>query len=434
MTSLLVRGKVHTFDDKGFIASNLLLRDGVVCEIDSGVVDADDVVELGPDEYLQPGWRDDHLHLLSTLAVHCSQDLSEARTIGDLLQLVDAASPGDNGWIRAWGYEPSLLTERRHPTQTELDEVTGKCPIVVHDRTGHVAVINTAAAAILNADHYLEGLLVEREDILRQVPSIGISDLKRIAQTVFDEWRDLGLVALTDATHTNDIDSVKLLAEIKKECNGPQMTAMIGADRLDGLRFGDTYGDVEIGHAKVMPDVELQQNSKQLVRAAHEAGFPVAIHVMDIDTLEEALQALEASPCPGPVSDRLEHCSLALPEQLDRVALTGATVCTQPSFLTRRLNKYVENLSSVEQTWLWPLSSLIERNIAVTLSSDSPVVPVNPDEWINAATSRPISCQEVVTERQAKTMTVVSPVAAGMSADLLVRVTPTGYKPLAGVN
>ena len=93
MTSLLVRGKVHTFDDKGFIASNLLLRDGVVCEIDSGVVDADDVVELGPDEYLQPGWRDDHLHLLSTLAVHCSQDLSEARTIGDLLQLVDAASP-----------------------------------------------------------------------------------------------------------------------------------------------------------------------------------------------------------------------------------------------------------------------------------------------------------------------------------------------------
>ena len=50
MTSLLVRGKVHTFDDTGFVASNLLLRDGVVCEIDSGVVDADDVVELGPDE------------------------------------------------------------------------------------------------------------------------------------------------------------------------------------------------------------------------------------------------------------------------------------------------------------------------------------------------------------------------------------------------
>ena len=434
MTSLLVRGKVHTFDKSGFVASNLMVRDGIVCELDSSTEEADEILDLGVDEFLQPGWRDDHLHLLSTLATRCSQDLSEATSIDDLLQLVESASPGENGWIRAWGHDPSFLQERRHPTKSELDGVTGHFPAVLHDRTGHVAVVNTAAALALKADDYADGLLVEREDVLTQVPNIDINDLKGTAQVIFDEWRDVGLVALTDATHTNDRSSIEVLAEIRRECNGPRMTVMIGADRLDGLRFGETHDGVEVGHAKVMPDVALKQNLKQVIRKAHNAGFPVAVHVMDIDMLEEALRALEASPTPRATRDRLEHCSLALPEQLDRVASAGVSICTQPSFLVHRLEKYLEDLSPTEHDWLWPLSSLIEREIHVTFSSDSPVVPVDPNEWIRAATKRPLSSQEAVTEAQAKAMTVVSPIAPGLPADLLVRVSSTGYKPLIGAN
>jgi len=434
MTSLLVRGKVHTFDKSGFVASNLMVRDGVVRELDSSTEQADEILELGADEFLQPGWRDDHLHLLSTLATRCSQDLSEAASIDDLLQLIDSASPGENGWIRAWGHDPSLLRERRHPTKSELDRVTGNFPAVLHDRTGHVAVVNTAAASALKADDYTDGLLVERQDVLDQVPNIDINDLKRIARVIFDEWRDVGLVALTDATHTNNRGSIEVLGEIRTECNGPRMTAMIGADRLDGLHFGETHDGIEIGHAKVMPDLALKQNLKKVVRKAHNAGFPVAVHVMDIDMLEVALRALEALPTPRATRHRLEHCSLALPEQLDRVASAGVSICTQPSFLVHRLEKYVEELSSTEHDWLWPLSSLVEREIRVTLSSDSPVVPVDPTEWIRAATERPISSHEAVTEAQAKAMTVVSPIAPGLPADLLLRASSTGYRPLIDAN
>ena len=70
MTSLLVRGKVHTFDKNRPVATNLLLRDGTVYEIDSDADEADEIIELRSNEILQPGWRDDHLHLLSTLASH----------------------------------------------------------------------------------------------------------------------------------------------------------------------------------------------------------------------------------------------------------------------------------------------------------------------------------------------------------------------------
>lgn len=434
MTSVLVRGKVHTFDTSQHVATNLLLRDGVVQEIDSAVESADQIIELEPNEIVQPGWRDDHLHLLATLATHCSIDLSNARSIADLLDLVRSNFAGSNGWMRAWGYEPSLLDEKRHPTKSELDVVTRGIPTVLHDRSGHVAVVNTAATDLLEIRDYSDGILVEREDLLSRVPRLEISDLKQIAKDLFRDWKRMGLVAVTDATHTNDRTSLDALAEIAEECNSPAITAMLGADRLDGMQFGETYKNIRIGHAKIMPDLGGHEDLGKLVAHAHAQGFPVAVHVMDIDTLDDTLRALEASPPPLLAHDRVEHCSLAMPEQLDRLAQLDAFVCTQPSFISRRLDKYLADLSPVEQSWLWPLSSLVERNIKVTLSSDSPVVPVDPDEWIHVATARPLQDQETVSDFEARSMTIVSPLVPGTPDSLLVRSTSTGYKPLDGQN
>ena len=190
-------------------------------------------------------------------------------------------------------------------------------PAVIHDRSGHVAVVNSAAAELLKIKGSPDGILVERQDALSRVPRLEIGELKRIAVKVFAEWREMGVVAITDATHTNDQSSLDVLADISKECGGPHITAMIGADRLGDLRFGETYKGIEIGHAKVMPDVGLQQDLTKMVATAHRAGFPVAVHVMDIDMLDETLLALETSPPPPSTTDRLEHCSLAMPEQLD---------------------------------------------------------------------------------------------------------------------
>ena len=432
MTSLLVRGKVHTFDKNRPVATNLLLRDGTVYEIDSDADEADEIIELRSNEILQPGWRDDHLHLLSTLASHCSIDLSKATSVDEVLELLTPRSAGDNGWMRGWGYEPTFLREKRHPTRSELDQVTLEIPTVVHDRSGHVAVVNSAAAELLKIKGFPDGILVEREDVLSQVPRLEIAELKRTAADVFKDWRRMGVMAVTDATHTNDQGSLDVLAEIREECGGPRITAMIGADRLGDLRFGETYKGIEIGHAKVMPDVGLQEDLSTLVATAHRAGFPVAVHVMDIDMLDETLLALETSSPPPSTIDRLEHCSLAMPEQLDRVAQLGVSVCTQPSFLSRRLDKYLEDISPIEQSWLWPLSSLVERDISVTLSSDSPVVPVDPDEWIHVATTRPIQNREAISESDARAMTVVSPIVPGLPTDLLVRATPSGYEALGG--
>ncbi|WP_419946983.1 amidohydrolase family protein [Candidatus Poriferisodalis sp.] len=366
------------------------------------------------------GYRDDHLHLLACAAVRRSVDVRDAASMAELLGTIRQAAQertageGQAAWLRAWGYDDALLAERRHPTVAELDAVTGGRPAVLHHITGHLAVVNTPAGRALGLE--AGGVLVERHDVLARVPR---PDRARTVIGVAGVLGDLaaaGISACTDATHTNDLAALELLADAVSIEPAVAVAAMVGADRLDTLGghcfgmavsgtsdSGVASGSVRIGHAKVMPAHDDDSAIADLVAAARAHGFPVAIHVMDIDTLHVALDALEAHPLPSAgaatrgaqrsapgrsAPDRIEHCALALPEQLDRIARLGVKVVTQPSFVTRREQKYRDQLSPVEQEWLWPLAGLLRRGIEVSFSSDAPTVPADPNEWIAAATGR----------------------------------------------
>ena len=360
-----------------------------------------------------PGYRDDHLHLLACAAARRSVDVRAVTSMGELLDVVRTAARsaledgGDaSSWLRVWGYDDVQLAERRHPTAAELDSVTEGRPAVLHHITGHVAVVNTAAGRALGLA--AGDVLVERQDVLAAVPRPNRGAIVAEVAAVLADLAASGIAACTDATHTNDLAALELLAEAAAGVPSVGVTAMVGADRLDSLgdlvfgqkvlSAGDADGavGVQVGHAKVMPPHDDDSAIAGLIATARGHGFPVAIHVMDIDTLQATLDALEAHP---PAAnqiepDRIEHCALALPEQLDRIARMGLKVATQPSFVTRRAQKYRDQLSPTEQDWLWPLASLLRRGIPVTLSSDAPTVPPDPAEWIEAATSRDIAPAE----------------------------------------
>jgi predicted amidohydrolase YtcJ len=195
---------------------------------------------------------------------------------------------------------------------------------------------------------------------------------------------------------------------------------MVGAENLGGLSYGKRFRNLSVGHAKVMPDILGKASISHLVEQAHIRGFPTAVHSMDIDTLNDALLAFADSPAPELVKDRIEHCSLALPEQLDLLSKLNIAVSTQPSFLVYREQKYLEQLTSVERKWLWPLRSLLERDVEVTLSSDSPVVPCKPEEWIKAASQRSLNGDESVSEKTARRHSLVQENILGLSAEFLI--------------
>jgi predicted amidohydrolase YtcJ len=125
---------------------------------------------------------------------------------------------------------------------------------------------------------------------------------------------------------------------------------------------------------------------------------------MDVDVLDVTLEALEAAPAPPGTFHRVEHCALTLPEQVRRLAGSGAAVVVNPSFLLHRAEKYRRRLSEVEQAWLQPTRSLLAAGVTVRAGSDSPVVPADPVEILRSARHRDLGPDEALAEEQAATL------------------------------
>jgi len=372
----------------------VVVRSGAVVALDPAP--HHDAVDLPPGAVLGGAFVDHHLHLLAAAAARCSVDLQHARSVTEACALLaDAARATAAGqWLRAWGIDETDLAEGRLPTADELDRAVGGRPVVVHHRTGHARLGNRAA------------------ELAGPPPPLPFDELHRAATGLGRELAAAGIVAVTDATHTNDAAAIELLDRLEL----PQaITAMVGADTLDRLRpgFGERQGTVVIGPAKIMPPSCGLDRVATLIEQAHRAGFPAAVHAVDIDELQAAL---DGGIGPG---DRIEHLGLCLPEQLDELAGRGVIVVTQPAFVTRREAKYRSRLSEVEQGWLYRLAGVMAAGLTVLGSSDAPVVPPRPLEAVAAAITRRIAPSERIDVDSALAM-VSRPLAVGDPADLVV--------------
>lgn len=350
---------------------------------------------------MSPYW-DHHVHLLATAAARCSLDVGSAPDIEAIRAAVGTA-PG-RGWLRAWGYDDAFLADGRHPTRDDLDAATTR-PVVLHHRTGHVAVANTTALGELGATDHPDGVLVDRHDLLARVPLLPTAELEAAAAAVSTDWAGRGVAGFTDATHTNGLPALELLAGwVRRGVVVQSIGAMVGVDHAADVGPGARVGDVAVVGAKVMPRSDETDDLPAAVGRGHDAGLGVAVHAMDVDTLDRTVAAFEASPTPPGVVDRIEHCALCLPEQVERIAATGATVVVNPSFLLHRARKYRRELSAVEQRWLVRIRSLLDAGVPLLAGSDSPVVPSDPTEIIAAATAHPFTASESVDPAVARSL------------------------------
>ncbi len=352
------------------------------------------------------GYVDHHVHFLSSVAASVSVDVSGARNVPEVLECLAGthatASGGDlsGGWIRGWGYDEALLDERRHPTRGDLDRVgTGGRPMVVHHRSGHVAVLNSAALRELGVEDHPDGVLYDRHDLLGRVPRLDQATLDAAAAALSRRWAAKRIDGFVDATHTNGPGELDLMARWSRDGVVVQnVEMMVGSARVDEVPpFGTTlYGAVSVGHVKLMPLPGQADEIEMQVIEAHDAGFPVAVHVVDVETLELTLGAFSKSAPPAGSTDRIEHNALCLPEQVEAIARSGARVVVNPSFLHGRRAKYERELSEIERSWLIRIRSLLDAGVDVRAGSDSPVSEANPAEMIRCAMAHPFVPDESV--------------------------------------
>ncbi|MDO5531795.1 amidohydrolase [Sutterella sp.] len=99
--------------------------------------------------FVMPAFIDTHAHptgVAMTLgAVACTPP--KVNSIDELVEALRAspAAQSGEGWIDGWGYDESLLAEKRSPTREDLDRVSTTQPVFIRRSDYHSAVVNSRA-------------------------------------------------------------------------------------------------------------------------------------------------------------------------------------------------------------------------------------------------------------------------------------------------
>lgn len=369
-----------------------------------------------------PGFIDPHLHLFSWASRFCGADLSG---VGSMAELRHALALGLFGlppgeWLRGYGYDEFLLTEKRHPTRHDLDAVCHDRPIVVRHRSGHAAVLNSAGLSRAGIGPSFTdrqgghaerdpggrptGLVYELEPFLRTViPRLPTADFRAGIKRAGQDLLRLGVTSFHDASVSNTLEDVSVFQQLTADgLLTSRATVMIGIAALEQLleaRLEPFSGDdqVRLGSIKIILH-ESQgvlcpqpQALRQMVWRAHQHGFQLAFHAVEEATIGLALDAVEQAQRRLWRTDhrhRIEHCSLCPPPFLEQLKTNGCAVVSQPGFVRWYGEKYTAEVASEVHPWLYRARSLIDHQIPVAGSSDCPIGPLAPLASIGAALTR----------------------------------------------
>jgi predicted amidohydrolase YtcJ len=374
---------------------------------------------------LVPGFHDAHCHVLATaaslLAVDCSpRTVSSIEEIKERLRQRSGQVPQDT-WLRGNGYNESYLKEGRHPNRRDLDEATAAHPVKLLHRSGHAAVLNSRALALAGIHRETPdppGGIIERESGTREptglllemdaylegvIPPLSRDEIEEGVRLLDEECLASGITSLQDATPGNSPERWSLFTVLKEmELLTPAVTMMAGAGHLaeflrEGFAFGFGGPELRLGAAKMVATMTTgvlhppKEELRWLVRDAHDKGFQVAIHAVEAEAVEEAIEAIGqvVHEVPGNAHrHRIEHCSECPPHLIERLARHGITVVTQPAFIYYNGERYLSDVPLDRLPWLYPIGSLRAGGVPLAAGSDAPVVPFNPIMGLYAAATR----------------------------------------------
>ena len=370
-----------------------------------------------------PGFIDPHLHLFSWASRFCGVDVAIARSIAHMQALLTnrALYLAPETWLRGYGYDEFFLSEKHHPTRFDLDAISTAHPIILRHRTGHAAVLNSAALQRAGIDRSFTppaGGMVERDPSTGE-PSGVVYEMERFLRTVIpplphDEFMAAiqqaghellrhGVTSFHDASAGNTLEDFALFRSLHADGTlQSRATVMIGSDSFSDLiatRLPPLSGDdqVRLGSVKIMlhegggevyPPLD---EINELAWQAHRHGFQVAFHAVEEGPICAALEAigtaLHRQPRPAH-RHRVEHCALCPPPFIEKLIETGTAVVTQPGFLHFYGEKYRSEIAPELHDWLYRSKSLIAAGVPVAGSSDCPIAPLFPLVSLQTAMTR----------------------------------------------
>jgi hypothetical protein len=248
------------------------------------------------------------------------------------------------------------------------------------------------------------GVLFEMLGDIREkvIPLLSEGELTEGIALANQHYLSYGITSLQEATVSNDYCRWQTFQRFKETGKlQSRLSMMLGTEarrqfQEAGLASGAGGSQLRLGGVKMIlsevtgqlqppqPELDLQALS------CHRAGFQLAFHAIEENTVAAAIAALEyvSSHPPNGQRHRIEHCSECSPHLLERLGRLEAVVVTQPPFLYYSGERYLATVPVRQLPWLYRIKSLLNSGLIVAGSSDSPVVPSNPLVGIYAAVTR----------------------------------------------
>jgi predicted amidohydrolase YtcJ len=392
------------------------------------------VVDAGGRTVL-PGFVDAHTHLVWQGLSLGAVDISAAKGVDDALALVDmGARQAPPGWLDVTGYDQRLLG--RHLEAADLDQVSHGHKVYIKHVSGHACVVSSAVlrdipgpeleagpGVVRRADGGPTGLFLEnaQEVVRRRRLPYDLDDLRAALRRSTALCAAQGVTFCAEAgtgaglVHHSPVEPAAYQDLSERGELAVRVQLMVAGDYLHptgvtagygpplgvdlGLRTGFGGERLSLGAAKFWLDggmsartaalsepyagsvdkgslTERLEHYRTAVPACHAAGWQLALHAIGDSAIDTALGLVEAATRLHPrvgARPRIEHCGLVRPDQLARLASSGAIAVVQPEFLHKFGEDYSAIVGPQRAGWLYRGRSLLDHGVVVAGSSDRPV-------------------------------------------------------------
>jgi len=385
-----------------------------------------------------PGFFAAHDHLVQYANLRARQADLRSPPIGKVRSMTELQSSlaaharrtQTEKWIQGFGYDDTLLQEKRHPTRHDLDVISTDRAVLITHVSGHIVVANSKAlelagitrdtppppSGLLHKDPQTgepNGILEECGQLVSHqvpihtdpqgyqslLPALREYAAKGITTSVFAGAWPGAICTLKEALTKDDLSLRVILMPFATD---PEIDEILqGIDR-DWLRGGATkifhdgsiqgytaylrepYFRTPAGLAAGYPGYagrSREELTKQVI-ALHRAGKQIAIHGNGDAGIDDILAAYAAAQrdCPRPdARHRVEHAQMTTKDQLDTMHRLGVT----PSFFNAHVFYWGDRhrdifLGPERAARISPLAGAIEHGLRFTLHNDTPVTPPDP--------------------------------------------------------
>ena len=447
---VFINGEVITVDQKNKVVEavavigNRISAVGSNREVKGFIGEETKVIDL-QGKTLLPGLIDAHIHLIlygvNQLAVSCKDE--HIKSIEDLLNDMKAkASTIPKGeWIRAWGFNETVVKEKRYPTIAELDAISVEHPIIVSRTCSHISVVNSKALEIAKINENSEnpkggiiekdktgrftGRLIETANmIMTEIASYTESELMKAVKIASEHFIAAGITSIHEAGAYGP-ESFRLLQQaVKSKDIRVRIYAMIGSLNNShefvnkmveaGVITGTGDERFKIGPAKLFTDGSStgptiatretyssdpdnfgilyysEEEIYQVLGQAHKKGYQITVHAQGDRAIEIYLNCVEKALEESPRKDhrhRIEHAGISSPDLQERMKNLELIPIPNPPFPYEFGDIYIQHYGN-RVNHMYAVRDFIDNGIIAAGGSDAPVTDYNPLLGIHVAVNR----------------------------------------------